>query len=128
MRILILDDESSRHILFRLIYETHSVVHTETYCEFVNELLSGLPWDLIHLDHDLGSVDSYIDGWGETQFFTGLHAADRICELSDDLLPSEVIVHSMNPIGAKIIVDSLTLRGIKTSWQPFEMISFDKDE
>ena len=119
MRILILDDEQVRHDDLAVFYGDHEVTHTTTYNQFVRELESGSPWDLIHLDHDLGSGDSYADGWGNVQFFTGQHAAIRVCELHDDQLPGEVIVHSVNPLGAQNMVSDLKSRKVKVTWRPY---------
>lgn len=119
MRILILDDEQVRHRDFAEVYTGHEVVHTETYSQFIHELVKDSPWDLIHLDHDLGPGDSYLDGWGNMQFFTGQHAAVRVCELHDDRLPGEVIVHSVNPLGAQNMVTDLKSRKVKATWRPY---------
>lgn len=119
MRILILDDEQVRHDDLAVLYGGHEIVHTTTYSQFVRELESGSPWDLIHLDHDLGPGDSYLDGWGNMQFFTGQHAAIRVCELHDDRLPSEVIVHSVNPLGANYMVSDLKSRKVNVTWRPY---------
>ena len=119
MRILILDDEQVRHDDLAALYSGHEVVHTTTYNHFVRELMFGSPWDLIHLDHDLGSGDSYLDGWGNMQFFTGQHAAIRVCELHDDQLPGEVIVHSVNPLGAQNMVSDLKSRKVNVTWRPY---------
>jgi len=119
MRILILDDEQVRHDDLTEFYRDHEVVNTTTYNEFVKELENGSPWDLIHLDHDLGPGDSYLDGWGNMQFFTGQHAAIRVCELHDHQLPGEVIVHSVNPLGANYMVSDLKSRKVKVTWRPY---------
>ena len=123
MRILILDDEQVRHDAFAEFYGGHEVVHVETYSQFVRELESGSPWDLIHLDHDLGPGDSYLDGWGGMQFFTGQHAAIRVCELHDERLPGEVIVHSVNPLGANNMVSDLKSRKVSVTWRPYTQMN-----
>jgi hypothetical protein len=119
VRILILDDEHIRHEQFAKFYTGEDTVHVTTYAQFVHELEAGSPWDLVHLDHDLGPGDSYLDGWGEIQFFTGQHAARRVCELHDHQLPGEVIVHSMNPLGAQNMLCDLSARKIKVKWCPY---------
>lgn len=126
MRILILDDEQVRHDAFADFYVGHEVVHVETYSQFVSELESGSPWDLIHLDHDLGPGDSYLDGWGDMQFFTGQHSAIRVCELQDDRLPGEVIVHSVNPLGATNMVSDLKSRKVSVTWRPYTQMMLKK--
>ncbi len=122
VRVLILDDELERHAEFDAIYAGHEVTHTASYTQFIKELIGGSPWDLIHLDHDLGHGDSYLDGWGNSQFYTGQHAAERICELKDEELPSEVIVHSMNPLGSQNILFNLRARRIPSSWRPYSTL------
>ena len=122
MRILILDDEQVRLDDLTKFYSGHEVVNTTSYSEFVRELESSSPWDLIHLDHDLGPGDSYLDGWGNMQFFTGQHAALRVCELHDHQLPGEVIVHSVNPLGAQNMVSDLKSRKVRVTWRPYNQM------
>ena len=120
-RILILDDDKVRHDAFDNIYDDCLVEHAYTYSEFVNKLNSG-KWDLIHLDHDLGdhtSGDVWIDGWGSTREYNGKNAVDRVCELDNSKRPDEIIVHSINPSGAKTMCQSLTRAGIPNKWEPY---------
>lgn len=122
MRILILDDDKTRHDKYAAVYKRHRVYHAKTYYEFVSCLDRGSPWDLIHLDHDLGDFeeeDFYTDGWGNKQSFNGKHAAARVCELDDHKLPSQVIIQSINPAGAREMKNILETRGIQVSWRPF---------
>jgi hypothetical protein len=122
MRILILDDEAARHAAYSEAYRQHDVFHASTYYEFISLLEKSSPWDMIHLDHDLGEYspqDTFVDGWGRRQAFTGKHAAIKICELDDDKLPTQVIVHSVNPVGAREIKQTLDARGVASSWRPF---------
>jgi hypothetical protein len=129
MRILILDDEQCRHDALGAFYVGHSVAHTTTYEEFLHELSCGSPWDLVSLDHDLGEGagnNTYVDGWGDSRFFSGQHASLRICELTEDRLPREVVVHSVNPEGARAMVMNLTRRNVKVTWRPYTAISFEK--
>jgi len=124
MRILILDDEEVRHEAFSHRYDGHEVVGATTYSQFIRYFSEGSPWDLIHLDHDLGeppTADSYVDGWGGVRAYTGIHAARTICEAADHLLPREVIVHSQNPLGSQAMVAELRARGIISSRQPFDL-------
>lgn len=122
MHILILDDQDIRHQVFRRIYAEQSVTSVSRYSEFLN-VLSTRVWDLIHLDHDLGdfvdNADTYVDGWGKTCEFNGQHAALRVCELSENLRPARVIVHSINSIGAAAMLQTLRRAGIPSEWEPF---------
>ena len=129
MRILILDDEQCRHDAFAGSYIGHDVTHVTTYQSFLHELEMNSPWDLISLDHDLGEGTGgnvYVDGWGVTRFFSGQHASMRICELSEDFLPLEVIVHSVNPAGARAMVAALTRRNVAVTWRPYDSNSYTK--
>lgn len=129
MRILILDDEQCRHDAFAGAYAGHDVTHVTTYQSFLHEIEMNSPWDLVSLDHDLGEATGgnvYVDGWGVIRFFSGQHASMRICELSEDILPLEVIVHSVNPEGARAMVANLTRRNVKVTWQPYNEISIEK--
>jgi len=116
LKILILDDEKFRHDKFSSHYKGNEIFHAMNYSQFVN-VLQTQKWDLIHLDHDLGEepvADSYRDGWGNICFFTGYHAALKICELSEDYLPNLVIIHSMNPRGSEEIYSVLKRNNIET--------------
>jgi hypothetical protein len=126
LRILILDDEKVRHDHFSVAYKGHEITHSYTYSEFISCLESGSPWDLIHLDHDLGDhegCETYVDGWGKVQYFTGYHASERIFDLPDHKLPLEVIVHSVNPLGSRNIIYNLEARKLKPKWLPYSIKS-----
>jgi CheY-like chemotaxis protein len=117
MRILVLDDEDVRHRFYRALYDGNDLTHVHTYHQFLDELTKGSPWDLIHLDHDLGDIHVTEDG--TLQEYTGRHASLRICELDDALLPKSVVVHSFNTEGAKVMKSNLMLRGVSVEWKPF---------
>lgn len=122
MRILILDDDPHRHEVFDHVYKGHAVVHAHSYFKFLDELLAWSPWDLVHLDHDLGDLhtaDTYVDGWGSTREYNGVHASLRICELDDGSLPRKVIIQSVNPEGARAMRANLQRRGVHVVWEPF---------
>ena len=122
MKILILDDMKTRHDAFRRIYAEHEVVCVFRYSE-LKEKLAECRWDLIHLDHDLGDAvenpDTFVDGWGSTREFDGQFAAVRVCELPPEMRPGQVIVHSVNPEGAKRMLGLLQRAKIDVTWEPF---------
>lgn len=122
MRILVLDDIKYRHDIYDKIYSDDEVVHSYTYHDFINHLNNG-PWDLVHLDHDLGefvdNADCYTDGWGKVREYNGTHASYAISDMDDSKLPKRIIIHSINSIGARRMVDILQRRGIPTTWEPF---------
>lgn len=122
-RILVLDDDAYRHRTYAKLYDGDEVIHTWTYSEFAVSFVNGSPWDIVHLDHDLGDLvttpDTWVDGWGHRRLRTGRDAAGVITAVPDDKLPRKVIVHSVNPVGARAIVSDLKARGIPVSWEPF---------
>ena len=127
VRILILDDTPYRHEVFARLYEGHEITSCYSYFGYLEALRSS-PWDLVHLDHDLGNdsvADTYVDGWGNTRQYNGSHAAMRICELDDDKRPKEVIIQSVNPSGAQGMLQMLQRANVNVSWQPFSEPSWD---
>lgn len=126
MNILILDDIKHRHDVYDNVYGAGNCLHSYTYTDFLQKLTAS-PYDLIHLDHDLGdfvaNADTYVDGWGKIQEYNGQHAAMRICELKDHLLPKKVIIQSVNPVGSKAMISMLQRRGVDVSWEPFGEIA-----
>ena len=124
MKILILDDLKVRHDTFEKMYTGHEVVSVYRFSEFAAQI-KDQKWDLIHLDHDLGeaeNADYRIDGWGSRRDYTGYDASWRLvltCEMNPELMPDRVIVHSVNPTGAKRMLDELMHAGFNVTWDPF---------
>lgn len=87
-RILFLDDDISRVEEFQ-IRTGLTVVHSTNIGDFISRL-NDSRYDLIMLDHDLGTNDG--DGSDAAKYL----AANRLL-LGDD---QTVIIHSANPIGA----------------------------
>jgi hypothetical protein len=130
MKILVLDDIKFRHDVFDDMYPMDEVHHSYKFHDFVSRLNSGAPWGLLQLDHDLGDfvedADFFRDGWGNIREFNGQHAVQAVCDLPDELLPKQVIVHSINPEGAKRMMSMLERRGIPCVWEPFgEIPTYD---
>lgn len=130
MWVLVLDDIKFRHDAFDRVYPDAYVRHAYTYSEFL-AMLPSVPWDVVHLDHDLGDFvegDTYVDGWGRRQEYNGCHAASRICEMPDAALPKRVVIHSINPEGSRTMKQMLQRRGIPVVWEPFaEFPDVDND-
>ena len=121
MKILVLDDIKFRHDTFDDVYSRDSVEHCYRYHDFCDKLEHGGPWDLVHLDHDLGDfvadADTYYDDRGKCQEYNGQHAALRVCEM--EVPPARVIIHSVNPAGAQAMLHLIQRRGIPVTWEPF---------
>jgi len=122
MNILILDDMVERHDEFARRYSGNKVVHVFRHNQCIDELALG-GWDLVHLDHDLGDeikdADMTPDGWGKPRLLTGLDVAKWIVGCDDDMLPKQIIIHSVNPIGGKTMLQTIQSRGIPCVWLPF---------
>lgn len=121
MNVLILDDDPHRHAYFHEVHKGDDVTHCYSYTQFLTALPKCV-WDLIYLDHDLGDHqkgDTYKDGWGKTQYFTGAHASIRVCELPSEGYPKKVIVQSVNFDGKNNIIHNLKRVGIDVVWEPF---------
>lgn len=113
MRILVLDDDSIRHDVFRWRFSAHDVVHAYNYAAALDALRQQRPdrrFDLACLDHDLGDCDPdtanfYVDpesvpGSTGRVYMTGLDVAFFLRD-HPHLCPPKVLIHSWNPDGAK---------------------------
>jgi len=94
MRILILDDDLSRHKEFNKRLINHVVKNTSEACETIEALKNEL-WDYVFLDHDLGEMIHVASGDG-----TGYEVAKWLSE-HPDRQPENIIIHSFNTSGAR---------------------------
>lgn len=125
MRILVLDDNPYRHQVYReVVYPEHEVVNVYSYMDTIHHLNLG-GWDLVHLDHDLGDLlpegkcaDTYLDGWGKVQEYTGYDVAKYICAM-DPKPTFRVVIHSVNGSGGNAMRQVLERMGISVEWNPF---------
>lgn len=114
-RVFLLEDDPTRVRLIReaLIGKDVELTHAWDADKGL-ELFAG-PYDLILLDHDLGGkqfVDSSLDN-------TGAGFVRRLPEGSITNF-TQVVVHSYNGVGAKVIMLTLLERfGIDAPWAPF---------
>lgn len=99
MRILILDDDESRHKQFNRKLIGNYVVNVHTAKECIKHLNEEDIWDYCFLDHDLGG-----QVFQESAKGTGWEVAKWISE-NEDKTPKNVIVHSFNSNGAKLMID-----------------------
>ena len=98
MRILILDDDHTRHKHFNRNLIGHVVENTHTAEECIDELKDN-EWDVVFLDHDLGGEVYQASAEG-----TGWEVAKWLHD-NPKRKPNTVIVHSFNPTGAKNMID-----------------------
>ncbi len=117
-KVLVLDDEQTRHDGFNKIFAQDQVTHAMDYDGFAEALKSG-PHDLVCLDHDLGST---ADPDGNVVLNkTGLDAARALVALPPQLRPKQVLVHSHNVIASMKMVDLLREAGISVTRKPYSI-------
>ncbi len=107
MKILFLDDSQTRHDEFARIYSGHEIVHAYSARQ-VLEALSREPFDLVSLDHDLGDRDVVGDGLGVSAWIAQFEWPD-----------TEFVVHSVNPVGGRAMVQTLERAGLRVRFAPF---------
>ena len=117
-RILVLDDDKSRHNSFDEVLKGQQITHVYNYADAVKELENGV-FDEVYLDHDLGDFGESPTGYGQTER-TGADVANYIARvLPEDKRPKLVHIHSWNPVGAHNIALSLQSVEIPYVREPF---------
>lgn len=113
MRVLVLDDDKTRHKTFaRNLIGHEKVVHAYTYDDAVEALLSE-QFDVVFFDHDLNLLDKVsihkeeIDYDGKPRELTGADVALFLVSLPEEKHPQYAIVHSYNHHGAENICSIL---------------------
>lgn len=84
-RILILEDQEARQLIFRELFKDNFVIIMETARDCI-EVLRRFDWDVLFLDHDLG-----VDG-------TGYEVACWL-EMLPERQPWRIFLHTGNPVG-----------------------------
>ena len=98
MKILILDDDKSRHEQFASNFKQHELTHVYHVQDAIKRLGSRI-YDAVFLDHDLAGMSDVESGGKEP---TGYDVAVWLSE-NPDHRPEQVYIHSMNPVGAENI-------------------------
>ena len=126
MRILFLDDNHDRHRIFAENYKGNEIVHVFTASAAQKALLESPRFELVSLDHDLGDFanlngepEYWVDDYGRKREFDGQFVAAEVAGLPDELRPDHVIVHSVNPEGARRMVQIIERVGIPVRYEPF---------
>lgn len=104
MRVLFLDDDSSRHDGFKRLVT--GAKHVYTAKQAIAEL-DRYRYDLVCLDHDLKS--EHIDAANASFLMedTGLSVCIHMRSLPEERRPKYVVVHSWNPVGGARMVREL---------------------
>lgn len=123
MRIMVLDDDETRHAAFDRAFSADVLEHTWTYWDAVALLENSQAFDVVYLDHDLGDTEdapSVAGMYGDVEL-TGADVARFICrELEASKRPARAVVHSWNVVGAATMVAMLRGAGIPCSHEPFQ--------
>jgi CheY-like chemotaxis protein len=94
LKILVLDDDQNRLDQFKQRLIGHVVCCVKTAPETIQKL-SGEPWEVLFLDHDLGGTTYASSGPG-----TGYEVAKWLSEHKDHK-PNQIIIHSFNAPGSR---------------------------
>lgn len=105
--ILILDDDPSRHAVFRSSLVGHRLTHAHTALEAVKAMWSKR-FDVVFLDHDLG--DDHSTGYDVTKWMERMPHENR---------PEVCVVHSLNPVGSSNMMLTLRKHGFRTERIPY---------
>ena len=98
MKILILDDDKSRHEQFSKNFKQHELTHVYHVQDAIKRLSTRI-YDAVFLDHDLGGMSDVESGGKEpTGYDVALWLSQNI-----DHCPDQIYIHSMNPVGAQNI-------------------------
>ena len=110
MKVLFLDDEEVRFDIVKAFFEDLTWVKNSN--EAIKEL-NAKKYDLVFLDHDLGYYDNSVP------------VAKELIKLPTALMPDKIVVHSLNTVGARNLIDIL-LEKYKTNQLkliPFYLLS-----
>jgi hypothetical protein len=87
------------------------------------EAVRGERFDEVWLDHDLQEVPgNTVTERRQVRVLTGCDAAKLLVRLPVEKRPGEVIIHSWNSPGARVMDKLLYDAGIKVTKQPFRLL------
>jgi len=123
MRVLIVDDNPDRHRVFAQVYRAEDVDHAFKFSQAV-KFLNSKRYNIVQLDHDLGDFQEpeieSVGMYGGAFELTGYHVALHVVlDLPKEQWPDRVVIHSVNPTGAKSIANLLEKHGVPFIIQPF---------
>jgi CheY-like chemotaxis protein len=119
MRILILEDNLERIEKFKILFKNQQV----TFCNNINDAVAEClvyNFDVLWLDHDLnGKI------W-ENSFKeeTGYQFVKWLVD-NQEQKKALIYIHSMNPIGANLMLNYLRDNGYDGIWIPFHLLKLE---
>lgn len=112
-KILILDDDKSRHQQFSKKYQSETLTHVHTSHDCIR-VLEKHKFDYVFLDHDLDGKIMEPSGPG-----TGFEVAEWIANNPERQPSQMVILHSLNPDGRTNMRNILESAKINVIESPF---------
>lgn len=119
MKILVLDDDDNRHeVIGKMLKRRgHETVHVRSYNEAIKVLRNDV-FEGMYLDHDL---QEYAHGTRVER--TGAHVVSfMVTDMDPKKLPKEVVIHSWNTDGSKVMENLLRSVGVAVKRQPFSAL------
>jgi CheY-like chemotaxis protein len=108
MKILILDDDQTRHLLLSDQYRDMEQAHVTTAAKAIAAVRSER-FDVVTLDHDLGD-------WQHNT--TGTDVVRAIVSLPAEARPARVIMHTGSSRDGLRCLEMLRAAGIPSAWEP----------
>lgn len=85
MKVLVLNDSEHEFNLIKDSQKYTEIFHACRYLQFLHQV-NEQEWDIVYLKDDFSSIpehDSWVDGNGFKQLFSGIHAARAIASLAE---------------------------------------------
>jgi hypothetical protein len=119
MRILILEDNLDRIEFFKRIYKNHTLYITDNLLQAKTwSKYKEIDFDIMFLDHDI-----------KENIFTAMKEEDTGYDFVKWLVEGKIqihalyYIHSMNPVGAQVMVNTLKDNGYQALWVPFHLLT-----
>lgn len=116
MKVLFLDDNLQRRITAKSFFSDCHIVIVETAEQAIEAIDKHSPFDVVYLDHDLGG-----QVFVPSDEKSGFSVAQHLAKLNKKKLPTKVVIHSFNPVGAKKMYDELKPIIDQTYIEPFNL-------
>lgn len=125
-KILVLDEDQSRHNAFHDLLRGNDVTHVYSYADCVS-VLRDTKFDVVFLEHDIGSYSnaSIIRSMHNSKPLTGTNVVQFMKdELTKEFLPGLVVVHTHNRSGSYRMIEQLQYVALSCEAAPFDFTFF----
>jgi hypothetical protein len=120
MRILILEDNLERIEKFKILFKNQEVTHCASVCEAMMACRNK-EFDILWLDHDLQGKIWENSFHEETGYQFVKWMVDNCFQKN-----SLNYIHSMNPVGANLMLNYLKDNGYDGIWIPFHNLKIEE--